>query len=114
MHGIGLGAERPDARGLFERTEVFQVGEFGRAEDLHPLDREITVEAGQREAGPVDRGFANPPLETDLRPLELHLQSLRVAGIKFAHGDGWMFGFGSGHWHLTLKHARQLGKRVED
>src|SRR5207253_2845944 len=86
------------ALGLLGSAEVFQIRQLRRAKDLDPLDREVTVKARQGEAGPVDRGFANAPVETDLRTLELHLQSLRVAGVKLAHRYGWMFGFGSGHW----------------
>lgn len=55
---------------------------LSRTQHLHPLLGEVGVKARQREAGAIDGGLANFPMEPNWRPFQLHLQLLGVRIIK--------------------------------
>src|SRR4029077_3854274 len=55
---------------------------LGRAQDLHALLREISVESRERQTRTVNRRLANFPVKTHARPVQFHLQLLGMKIIK--------------------------------
>ena len=60
---------------------------LSRTQHLHALLGEVGVKARQREPRAINGGLANFPVEPNSRPLQLHLQLLRVRIVKALHGD---------------------------
>ena len=57
------------------------------SQHLHAFLGEISVEARESEAGAIDGGLANLPMEPYARPLQLHLQLLGVGIVEALHGN---------------------------
>ena len=55
---------------------------LSRTQHLHALLGKVGVKARQREAGAIDGGLANFPMEPNPRPFQLHLQLLGVRIVK--------------------------------
>ena len=55
---------------------------LSRTQHLHALLGEVGVKTRQREAGAIDGGLANLPMEPNPRPFQLHLQHLGVRIVK--------------------------------
>ena len=84
--GIEMRTARNDDAGNFLRAkraetappnlgrQTLEVRLLGRAENLHAFLGEISVEAGEREAGTIDRGLANLAMKADTLAFQLELQ----------------------------------------
>ena len=82
-----LRAERAEARVSLPARQILEVGLLRRAEHLHPLLSEISVEPGEREARAIDGRLADAPLEADLPAFQFELQRLGVLFEKAFHRD---------------------------
>ena len=60
---------------------------LGCTQHLHAFLGEISVEAREREAGAVDGGLANFPMEANARPFQLHLKLFSVGIVKALDRD---------------------------
>ena len=57
------------------------------AEDLDALLCEVTEETGKRQTWTIDRGLADFPMKSHLRPFQLHVQLFRVQIVKALDRD---------------------------
>ena len=64
----------------------FHIVGFGVADRLNALKGEIPREAGQDQAGPIDRGFANDALESAGAGQQIQFEGAGMVGIKTLNG----------------------------
>ena len=88
----------PSVGSICTSTPARKVGSvLGAAKYLEAFFCEIRKESREREAGPVDGGFTNPPVKTRCGTEQLQLERLGMPGIKVPHGDHRKLGLGSVH-----------------
>lgn len=68
--------------------QTFEIRLFRRPEDLNAFLGEISIEAGKRESGTINRRLANPTLEPGACAFEFQLQFLRVPLEECRDGHG--------------------------
>src|SRR3982074_1513053 len=82
-----LCAQIAKAQDSLPPRKALQVRLLRGAEHLHSFLGEITVEPGEREAGPIDGRFPDLAMKTDALAFQLQLQLLRVRLVKTFDGD---------------------------